>query len=85
MSEVLSEHELEGIVDSIQNNLTLDEGIDAVRNIAIAHANVVIGRDIKHSDECREYSNTQQIDKFCICLAQQQNILIVEQRQRNVI
>jgi len=74
MSNSLSQKDLEGIVDSIQNNLTLDEGIEAVRKVAIAHADMVIGKD---EDE-HPYGDARKMMQPTM-----RNRLRAEQRERN--
>lgn len=63
----------------------LEEILNLIQSQKIAHADMVIGEDEMHTKKCKEYSNSQQIDKFCICNARQNNALRSEQRGRNKV
>jgi hypothetical protein len=93
MSQLLTEDELDERLREIftayntnrDSYVAVRMGLDLIESQKRAHASKVVGDDIPHDPKCKEYSNSQQIDKFCICFARQQNMLIRVQRERNSV
>jgi len=94
MTNLLNEQELRDSITALRKDRDahlydesdyVDFVVGLIQNQKHAYANFVIGKPIAHSEKCVTYRNTQQIDdKFCICFARQQNLLINDQHERNV-